>query len=118
MCIRDRVNTLGIPTGPENPHGNAFVAQETLLATEKEAQRRVNSPSARFWRVVNPSKKNRLGRPVGYLSLIHISSDSLENAGMGPSPCLTIVRISCGVRLDPISTNDGTAGGCPVSSAP
>jgi primary-amine oxidase len=60
------VNTLGIPTGPENPHGNAFVAKETLLATEKEAQRKVNSPSARFWRVVNPSKKNRLGRPVGY----------------------------------------------------
>ncbi len=60
------VDTLGIPTGPENPHGNAFVAQETLLATEKEAQRKVNSSSARFWRVINPSKKNRLGRPVGY----------------------------------------------------
>ena len=40
--------------------------QETLLATEKEAQRKVNSSSARFWRVVNPSKKNRLGRPVAY----------------------------------------------------
>jgi primary-amine oxidase len=60
------VNSVGVPTGPSNPHGNAFVAQETLLATEKEAQRRVNSASARFWRVVNPSKKNRLGRPVGY----------------------------------------------------
>ena len=60
------VDTVGIPTGPENPHGNAFVAQETLLATEKEAQRKANSSSARFWRVINPSKKNRLGRPVGY----------------------------------------------------
>jgi primary-amine oxidase len=60
------VDTLGIPTGPENPHGNAFVAQETLLATEKEAKRKANSSSARFWRVINPSKKNRLGRPVGY----------------------------------------------------
>jgi primary-amine oxidase len=60
------VNSLGVPTGPDNPHGNAFVAEETLLGTEKEAQRRVNSASARFWRVVNPSKKNRLGRPVGY----------------------------------------------------
>jgi primary-amine oxidase len=60
------VDTLGIPTGPENPHGNAFVAQETLLATEKEAQRKANSSSARFWRVINPGKKNRLGRPVGY----------------------------------------------------
>jgi primary-amine oxidase len=60
------VNTAGVPTGPENPYGNAFVAEETLLATEQQAQRRVNSATARFWRVVNPGKKNRLGRPVGY----------------------------------------------------
>jgi primary-amine oxidase len=60
------VNSVGVPTGPGNPHGNAFVAQETVFTTEKEAQRRVNSKTARFWRVVNPSKKNRLGRPVGY----------------------------------------------------
>jgi len=60
------VNSMGVPTGESNPHGNAFVAEETLFKTEKEAQRRVNSASARFWRVVNPGKKNRLGRPVGY----------------------------------------------------
>lgn len=60
------VNSVGVPTGPTNPHGNAFKAEETLLATEKEAQRRVNSATARFWRVVNPSKKNRLGRATGY----------------------------------------------------
>jgi primary-amine oxidase len=60
------VNSVGVPTGAGNPHGNAFLAQETLLATEKEAQRRVNSATARFWRVVNPSKRNRLGRSVGY----------------------------------------------------
>jgi primary-amine oxidase len=60
------VNSMGVPTGDGNPHGNAIVAEETLFTTEQEAQRRVNSASARFWRVVNPSKKNRLGRPVGY----------------------------------------------------
>jgi primary-amine oxidase len=60
------VNTVGVPTGPDNPHGNAFVAEETLLSTEQQAQRRVNSATARFWRVVNPNKTNRLGRPVGY----------------------------------------------------
>jgi primary-amine oxidase len=60
------VNSVGVPTGESNPHGNAFVAKETLLATETEAQRRVNSATARFWRVVNPGKKNRLGRSVGY----------------------------------------------------
>jgi primary-amine oxidase len=60
------VNTVGVPMGPDNPHGNAFKAEETLLATEQEAQRRVNSNTARFWRIVNPNRKNRLGRPVGY----------------------------------------------------
>ncbi|HTR37051.1 MAG TPA: primary-amine oxidase [Bryobacteraceae bacterium] len=60
------INSVGVPTGPSNPHGNAFVAEETLLGTEQSAQRRVNSATARFWRVVNPNKKNRLGRPVGY----------------------------------------------------
>jgi primary-amine oxidase len=60
------VNTVSVPTGPKNPHGNAFVAEETLLATEQQAQRKVNAASARFWRIVNPEKKNRLGKPVGY----------------------------------------------------
>jgi primary-amine oxidase len=60
------VNTVGVPTGAANPNGNAFVAEETVFTTEQEAQRKVNSASARFWRVVNPGKKNRLGRPVGY----------------------------------------------------
>jgi len=60
------VNSVSMPTSASNPHGNAFVAEETLLGTEREAQRRVSSATARFWRVVNPSKKNRLGRPVGY----------------------------------------------------
>lgn len=60
------VNTVPLPPGPENPHGNAFVAEETLLATEQQAQRQVNSNSARFWRVANPGRKNRVGRPVAY----------------------------------------------------
>jgi primary-amine oxidase len=60
------VNTVGVPTGPNNPHGNAFKAEETLLATEKQAQRRVNSATSRFWRIKNPSRKNRLGKAVAY----------------------------------------------------
>jgi len=60
------VNTTGVPTGASNPHGNAFVARETLFSTEQQAQRQVNAATARFWRVVNPGRKNRFGRPVGY----------------------------------------------------
>ncbi|HEU5433506.1 MAG TPA: primary-amine oxidase [Thermomicrobiales bacterium] len=60
------VNMVSLPRGSENPHGNAFRAEATLLATEQAAQRATNSATARFWRIVNPAKKNRLGQPVGY----------------------------------------------------
>ena len=60
------VNTLSVPPGPENPHGNAFFAEVTPMLTEAAAQRNTNPLSARFWRVVNESRKNELGGPVGY----------------------------------------------------
>ncbi len=60
------VNTVSVPAGPSNPHGNAFIAEETLLATELQAQRQVNANSARFWRIKNLSRKNQLGKPVAY----------------------------------------------------
>ena len=33
------VNSIGVPTGASNPHGNAFIAEETLFTTEQQAQR-------------------------------------------------------------------------------
>src|SRR5262249_17773732 len=60
------VNTVGLPRGKDNPHGNAFRAEATLLATEQAAQREINAATARFWRVVNPGRLNRLGQPVAY----------------------------------------------------
>jgi primary-amine oxidase len=60
------VNTISVPRGPANPHGNAFRAEPTLLGSESQAKRSVNGASARFWRIVNPNKTNRLGNPVGY----------------------------------------------------
>jgi primary-amine oxidase len=60
------VNTAGLPRGKDNPHGNAFRAEATLLATEKAAQRDTNAATARFWRVVNPGSPNRLGQPMAY----------------------------------------------------
>ena len=60
------VNTNSIPRGKTNPHGNAFRAEATLLARESQAKRSVNAASARFWRIVNPQRTNRVGRPVGY----------------------------------------------------
>src|SRR5205814_7084337 len=51
------------PRGPENPHGNAFRAEATLLSSELQARRRVNPSASRFWRVVNHGKHTRLGPP-------------------------------------------------------
>lgn len=60
------VNTVPVPRGDANPHGNAFRAEATLLAKESQAKRGVSSASARFWRILNRRKTNRLGNPVGY----------------------------------------------------
>lgn len=60
------VNTVADPPGPDNPHHNAFHTEATLLASEAQAQRLVDPLRGRFWKIVNPSVRNRLGEPVGY----------------------------------------------------
>ena len=77
------VNTSGAPIGPDNPHGNAIIATETLLATEKQAQRKVNSSSARFWKIANPGKKNRHGKPVSYRLIPGENSPAMAHADSG-----------------------------------
>lgn len=56
-----------LPWGPDNPSGNAWTARETLLASEKVAQRQVDTRKSRFWLIVNPNVLNSLGQPVGYM---------------------------------------------------
>jgi primary-amine oxidase len=60
------VNTVADPAGPENPHHNAFRTEASLLRSEAVAQRTVDPLRGRFWKIVNPSVRNRLGQPVGY----------------------------------------------------
>jgi primary-amine oxidase len=60
------INTVADAAGPENPHANAFHAEETLLARESSAARSLALDSARFWKVVNRQSRNRMGQPVGY----------------------------------------------------
>jgi primary-amine oxidase len=62
----DEVWTESLPPGPGNPYGNAFRPRRRRLATEQGAQRRVDSASARWWEIVNPEIRHRLGEPVGY----------------------------------------------------
>ena len=62
----DEVWTESLPPGEGNPHGNAFAANRRRLATESEARRRVDPASARWWEIVNPAVRHRLGEPVAY----------------------------------------------------
>jgi primary-amine oxidase len=49
-----------------NPHGNAFYAKNTLLSTEKAAQRVIDPFASRYWKITNPSKSNAMGYPTAY----------------------------------------------------
>jgi primary-amine oxidase len=80
------VDTVTAPVGPENPHGNAFHTEARLLARESEAQRTVNPLAGRFWTIVNPSKRNRLGEPVAYRLVPG------ENVRPFPSPEASVMR--------------------------
>jgi len=55
-----------VPTGPDNPWGNAFRQRSTRLESELGARRDVDPASGRHWRFVNPGSVNGLGRPVAY----------------------------------------------------
>ncbi|MGH9431299.1 MAG: primary-amine oxidase [Terriglobia bacterium] len=61
------MNWQPAPSGPANPHANAFVLKETPLENEFDAQRDTNPAANRMWRIINPSKKNALGQPVSYV---------------------------------------------------
>jgi primary-amine oxidase len=61
------MNTAAIPNKDGNPLGHGFAMTETLFKTEKQAQRQVNAPTARSWKIVNPSVLNELGQPSAYM---------------------------------------------------
>jgi primary-amine oxidase len=60
------VNTRSMPAGPENPYLSGYFAEVTPLSRESGAKRNTNPGSARFWRIINPGRKNAMGQPVGY----------------------------------------------------
>ncbi len=49
-----------------NPYGNAFFEQETVMSRESEATRLANPASQRYWKFVNTNKQNHVGGPTGY----------------------------------------------------
>jgi primary-amine oxidase len=59
-------NVEPLAESADNPHRNAFTMKETLLRNEREAQRQINLPSCRTWKIVNPSEATTPSQSVGY----------------------------------------------------
>ncbi len=60
------VDLVPAGNGPANPHGNATEVRQTRIERESAARRFVDPLSARTWRIVNESRRNAVGDPVGY----------------------------------------------------
>ncbi|CAF1067295.1 unnamed protein product [Adineta steineri] len=60
------VNCEPIPKGPQNPAGNAWIAQETILKTVGEARRLHDDKKGRCWKIINSQSKNHVNQPVAY----------------------------------------------------
>ena len=55
-----------VPTGPDNPLGNAFRPRVTPLRIESEARRDADEAAGRVWAVTSADRTNAHGRPTGY----------------------------------------------------
>ena len=60
------VESFAHPLGEKNPYGGAYVTRHEILINESMAQRLVDPIKSRFWKVINPKKKNHVGDNVGY----------------------------------------------------
>jgi len=73
------MNFRPAPTGPDNPHGNAIVSEETRFQREQQAQREIDARQSRYWRVLNPDVHNRYGEAVAYKLLPGANSFPLQH---------------------------------------
>jgi primary-amine oxidase len=60
------VDSVSSPAGPENPHGNAWEAVSTVLASEAGAARDTDARRARYWKVESTEQVSALGAPTAY----------------------------------------------------
>ncbi len=59
------VNTRPADPG-ENTYKNAFYGEAVRLDSELQARRPTSPATDRFWKVVNPARRNAVGEPVAY----------------------------------------------------
>ncbi len=60
------IDVVRMPTGPDNPYGNAFTWQTTPLTSERSAQRLADPSRARVWEITSGSRTNAVGKPTAY----------------------------------------------------
>jgi primary-amine oxidase len=60
------VDSIPEPDPEMNPHHNAWVTRDTLVASEADGARDWDWSKGRYWKITNPSKRNELGSPVAY----------------------------------------------------
>ena len=60
------VDSRALPISPDNPYGLALVTEATPVRSEAESARDYSWESQRSWKVVNPSKTNRVGTNPAY----------------------------------------------------
>jgi primary-amine oxidase len=60
------VDSIPEPDAELNPHHNAWITRDTLVASEADGARDWDWSKGRYWKIANPSKRNELGAPVAY----------------------------------------------------
>ncbi|MGQ9350361.1 primary-amine oxidase [Mycolicibacterium gilvum] len=60
------VDSIPEPDPARNPHRNAWITRDTLVASESDGARDWNWSTGRYWKIANPSRRNELGIPVAY----------------------------------------------------
>jgi primary-amine oxidase len=63
----DEVDVRRVPVGPENQYGNPFGVRATQISSEADGCRVADGSLGRTWRIENPERANRLGRPIAYV---------------------------------------------------
>jgi len=54
------------PWGKDNPYGNVFDVTARTLSRELDAVREADGKTGRFWKIINPNRRNAVGKHPGY----------------------------------------------------
>lgn len=72
-------HTEALPWNDANPHGTAFGTQSNTLSRERDAARLADPLRGRYWKVLNPNQKNKMGESVGYKLVPMVSPTLLSH---------------------------------------